>query len=75
MDERGPQRLRHLHRYKAPDRKRQGKQEKAKAQTLKTDPLISCFSRHLEIEKYSFSMHGEIVWTDTDKQKGTERQR
>lgn len=70
MDEEGPQRLRHLQHHKAQDRKLGEKQEKA-------NPLISCFSRHLEVEQKNSNLvcTVKIVWTDTDKQKGTERQR
>ena len=49
MDEQGPQRLRHLQHHKAADRTLVEKQEQAGPQTVKTDPLISCYCRHLKI--------------------------
>ena len=78
MDEEGPQRLRHLHHHKAPDRKQGLKQQEVRTQTVKTDPLKPGFCSHLEEEQIkndSFSMHGEIAWTDTVMNKGGVRSR
>lgn len=77
MDEEGPQRLRHLHRHKAQDRKHGEKQQKAGPETVKTDPLISRFCRHLEIEEKNIRLVCTVKFLgQTLSNRGeTERQR